>query len=214
MMLELLLTRLQERKIRDAIYNNLRFLVFDELHTYRGRALDNVFIQRLWRSLKYELIYPGDFATGRDLFPALEDYFHFYNYASYCPPRYVIDKSKRPWSGVANTGSRLCRRLRSTKCDEAAESSQRRFRTHGPSGSGCSASISPRSIARRSVMPLTPTSVAASVRLSHPPVPSDARCQRPRVQLVPEPRWAITSRFCAFVEPGLAARSPATGVKP
>ena len=35
----------------------------------RGRALDNVFIERLWRSLKYELIYPGDFATGLDLFP-------------------------------------------------------------------------------------------------------------------------------------------------
>lgn len=37
MMLELLLTRTQERRIRDAIYENLRFLVFDELHTYRGR---------------------------------------------------------------------------------------------------------------------------------------------------------------------------------
>ena len=35
----------------------------------RGRALDNVFIERLWRSLKYELIYPGDFATGLELFP-------------------------------------------------------------------------------------------------------------------------------------------------
>ena len=46
----------------------------------RGRALDNVFIERLWRSLKYELIYPGDFATGKDLFAALENYFHFYNY--------------------------------------------------------------------------------------------------------------------------------------
>jgi putative transposase len=46
----------------------------------RGRALDNVFIERLWRSLKYELIYPGDFATGADLFLALENYFHFYNY--------------------------------------------------------------------------------------------------------------------------------------
>ena len=38
----------------------------------RGRALDNVFIERLWRSLKYELIYPGDFADGRQLFAALE----------------------------------------------------------------------------------------------------------------------------------------------
>lgn len=37
MMLELLLTRVRERSIRDGIYNNLRFLVFDELHTYRGR---------------------------------------------------------------------------------------------------------------------------------------------------------------------------------
>ncbi len=46
----------------------------------RGRALDNVFIERLWRSLKYELIYPGDFATGLELFPALESYFHFYNH--------------------------------------------------------------------------------------------------------------------------------------
>jgi putative transposase len=44
------------------------------------RALDNVFIERLWRSLKYELIYPGDFATGLELFPALENYFHFYNH--------------------------------------------------------------------------------------------------------------------------------------
>jgi putative transposase len=43
----------------------------------RGRALDNVFIERLWRSLKYELIYPGDFASGIDLFPALQSYFHF-----------------------------------------------------------------------------------------------------------------------------------------
>jgi putative transposase len=46
----------------------------------RGRALDNVFIERLWRSLKYELIYPADFASGADLFPALDRYFHFYNH--------------------------------------------------------------------------------------------------------------------------------------
>jgi putative transposase len=46
----------------------------------RGRALDNVFIERLWRSLKYELIYPGDFASGADLLPALDRYFQFYNH--------------------------------------------------------------------------------------------------------------------------------------
>jgi len=46
----------------------------------RGRALDNVFIERLWRSLKYELVYPGDFADGAELFQALDGYFRFYNF--------------------------------------------------------------------------------------------------------------------------------------
>ena len=46
----------------------------------RGRALDNVFIERLWRSLKYELIYPGDFSDGAELWQALKRYFHFYNH--------------------------------------------------------------------------------------------------------------------------------------
>jgi putative transposase len=46
----------------------------------RGRALDNVFIERLWRSLKYELIYPGDFASGAELMTALDRYFGFYNH--------------------------------------------------------------------------------------------------------------------------------------
>jgi transposase InsO family protein len=43
-------------------------------------ALDNVFIERLWRRLKYEPIYPGAFATGLDLFAALENYSRFYNH--------------------------------------------------------------------------------------------------------------------------------------
>lgn len=46
----------------------------------RGRALDNVFIERLWRSVKYELIYLGDFADGAALWSALDAYFAFYNY--------------------------------------------------------------------------------------------------------------------------------------
>jgi putative transposase len=32
----------------------------------RGRALDNVFIERLWRSLKYEEVYLKDYHDGRD----------------------------------------------------------------------------------------------------------------------------------------------------
>jgi superfamily II DNA/RNA helicase len=37
MMLELILTRAKEQRLVDAAYQNLQFLVFDELHTYRGR---------------------------------------------------------------------------------------------------------------------------------------------------------------------------------
>ena len=46
----------------------------------RGRALDNVFIERLWRSVKYELIYPGDFESGAELWSALHCYFDHYNF--------------------------------------------------------------------------------------------------------------------------------------
>jgi putative transposase len=46
----------------------------------RGRWMDNVFIERLWRSIKYELIYPGDFADGLQLWAAVENYFRFYNH--------------------------------------------------------------------------------------------------------------------------------------
>ena len=54
----------------------------------RGRALDNVFIERLWRSLKYELIDPGDCQSGTVLFAALTDYFDVYNYQ---PPHQALD---------------------------------------------------------------------------------------------------------------------------
>lgn len=42
MMLELLLTRSVDQNIRDAIYRSLRFLVYDELHTFRGRQGSDV----------------------------------------------------------------------------------------------------------------------------------------------------------------------------
>ena len=45
----------------------------------RGRALDNIFIERLWRSLKYEDIYLKDYATVPQLYQGLTEYFYFYN---------------------------------------------------------------------------------------------------------------------------------------
>jgi putative transposase len=49
----------------------------------RGRALDNVFIERLWRSVKYEDIYLHNYRTVAELISGLNTYFHFYNYQRY-----------------------------------------------------------------------------------------------------------------------------------
>jgi len=46
----------------------------------RGRALDNIFIERFWRSLKYECIYLYEYDTVPALWAGLEAYFRLYNY--------------------------------------------------------------------------------------------------------------------------------------
>lgn len=46
----------------------------------RGRAMDNIFIERLWRSVKYENIYLKDYATVADLNEGLDRYFDFYDH--------------------------------------------------------------------------------------------------------------------------------------
>jgi putative transposase len=48
----------------------------------RGRALDNVFVERLWRSVKYEDIYIKDYEHVQELESGLTAYFWFYNRAS------------------------------------------------------------------------------------------------------------------------------------
>jgi putative transposase len=44
----------------------------------RGRALDNVFVERLWRTVKYEDIYLKDYESVSDLTQGLDSYFRFY----------------------------------------------------------------------------------------------------------------------------------------
>lgn len=46
----------------------------------KGRALDNIFIERLWKSVKYEDVYLNVYETGIDLYKGLSRYFKFYNY--------------------------------------------------------------------------------------------------------------------------------------
>lgn len=45
----------------------------------RGRALDNIFVERLWRSVKYEDVYLRDYQDVRETRTGLGNYFWFYN---------------------------------------------------------------------------------------------------------------------------------------
>ena len=45
----------------------------------RGRAIDNVFVERLWRSVKYEEVYLKDYTDGWQAESSLAAYFRFYN---------------------------------------------------------------------------------------------------------------------------------------
>lgn len=45
----------------------------------KGRALDNVFVERLWRSVKYENVYLNNYESARDAHKGLKEYFEFYN---------------------------------------------------------------------------------------------------------------------------------------
>ena len=45
----------------------------------KGRATDNAFIESLWKTVKYEKIYPNPPENGLDLYQMLEEYFDNYN---------------------------------------------------------------------------------------------------------------------------------------
>jgi putative transposase len=45
----------------------------------KGRAIDNVFTERFWRSLKYEEVYLKDYATPREARAGIRNYMDFYN---------------------------------------------------------------------------------------------------------------------------------------
>jgi putative transposase len=46
----------------------------------RGRALDNVFVERLWRTVKYEEVYLRDYGSAAEAQTSLGAYFRFYNH--------------------------------------------------------------------------------------------------------------------------------------
>lgn len=66
----------------------------------KGRALDNIFTERLWRTIKYEEVYLHEYATPREARIGLADYLTFYNHErlhqalEYQTPAEVYFKSK------------------------------------------------------------------------------------------------------------------------
>jgi putative transposase len=67
----------------------------------RGRCLDNVFVERLWRTVKYEDIYLRAYATVAELERGLRSYLRFYNEErlhqslDYQPPRVVYREARK-----------------------------------------------------------------------------------------------------------------------
>jgi putative transposase len=49
----------------------------------KGRAIDNIFVERLWRTVKYENIYLKEYKNGIDLQAGLIEYFDFYNHSRF-----------------------------------------------------------------------------------------------------------------------------------
>jgi putative transposase len=45
----------------------------------KGRALDNIFTERLWRTIKYEEVYLNDYTSPREAREGLGNYLRFYN---------------------------------------------------------------------------------------------------------------------------------------
>jgi len=45
----------------------------------KGRALDNIFTERLWRTVKYEEVYVHDYTSPKEARSQLSNYFEFYN---------------------------------------------------------------------------------------------------------------------------------------
>ncbi len=67
----------------------------------RGRAQDNIFTERLWRTLKYEEVYLHDYANPQEARQSLTDYLAFYNQErphqalEYCTPAQVYFHPER-----------------------------------------------------------------------------------------------------------------------
>jgi putative transposase len=77
----------------------------------KGRALDNIFTERLWRTVKYEEVYLHDYGSPKEARQQLRNYFQFYNHhrlhqaLDYRPPASVYFALKAQEQGRLHTAS-------------------------------------------------------------------------------------------------------------
>ncbi len=81
----------------------------------RGRAMDNLFTERLWRSVKYEEVYLHDYASPREARQGIGNYLTFYNYErphqalNYLTPAEVYSQERvLSWPGASFSLSSHC----------------------------------------------------------------------------------------------------------
>lgn len=102
----------------------------------RGRAFDNIFVERLWRNVKYEDIYLKGYASMGDLTYGLTEYFAFYNHErphqalEHKTPNFVYQRAegggalivdKFPRDGVTPCSATLHRGLHHPEATATAE---------------------------------------------------------------------------------------------
>lgn len=68
----------------------------------RGRALDNVFVERLWRTVKYEDVYIKGYETMREAMEGLAAYFEYYNHRRF----HSSLEDRTPWDVYSGNGLR------------------------------------------------------------------------------------------------------------
>src|SRR5260370_42306420 len=132
----------------------------------KGAWRDNVFVERLWRSVKYEEVYLRAYESVGEARNSIGRYLDFYNRASEHPSGYVIDKKRFCWLGWDPAGYLGFCRARSVMDRAADVVRAARAKIQGPSDRGWIDSISPASAASRSVLGATFRICAALPRLS------------------------------------------------
>jgi putative transposase len=95
-------------------YRNMLLAAGVQISTVgKGRALDNIFVERLWRSVKYEEVYPNSYASPREARAGLTRYLTFYNHErphqalAYRTPAevYFLSSTSRSSSSSASASS-------------------------------------------------------------------------------------------------------------